>query len=110
MTEIDHDGSADIVENDDTVKHPREHIGIGRVIEPADGIRPPPAAPVHDANIGLPPPEPAKQARMSIDQLEKILQREEDAAIEILPNGEIREKGDGARLGLKPLTMRENLG
>ncbi len=61
MTEMDHDGSAEIVENNDVVKHPREHIGIGRVVEPADGIRRPP---VQDASIGLPPPAPAPGASM----------------------------------------------
>lgn len=52
---------------------------------------------------------------MTLDQLEKLLQRENDwdSVIEILPNGEIREKGttsDKERGERKPLTMRENLG
>lgn len=51
--------------------------------------------------------------RMSIDQLEKLLNSESDwesPAIEILPNGEIRQAGAGEKLGIKPLTMKENLG
>lgn len=49
------------------------------------------------------------QRRISIAELEAILQREDDVAIEILPNGEIRETGQ-VQTGRKPLTMRENLG
>lgn len=47
--------------------------------------------------------------RLSIDELERLLQRDDEQAIEILPNGEIREipEGDGRP---KVLTMRENLG
>jgi hypothetical protein len=52
-------------------------------------------------------------AQPSIDELMKILGNEESREIEILPNGEIREKG-GSTLretgGIKPLTMREDLG
>lgn len=50
------------------------------------------------------------QRRYSIDDLERILQSEEDVALEILPNGEIREVGGSERTARKPLTMRENLG
>jgi hypothetical protein len=52
-------------------------------------------------------------ARPSIAELERQLDNEEEAEIEILPNGEVREKGkttDAERGGRKPLTMRENLG
>jgi len=48
-----------------------------------------------------------------IDELEALLNSEEDTAIQILPNGEIREIGraTSAETGnKKPLTMRENLG
>jgi hypothetical protein len=49
----------------------------------------------------------------SIDELMTILNNEESQEIEILPNGEIRPKG-GSSLretgGIKPLTMREDLG
>ena len=49
----------------------------------------------------------------SIDELMEILNNEESQEIEILPNGEIREKG-GSTLretgGTKPLTLREDLG
>ena len=53
---------------------------------------------------------------MTLDELEKLLNRAEDSwdeVIEILPNGEIRQKGaatDKERGDRKPLTMRENLG
>ena len=45
--------------------------------------------------------------------MEAILANEEEVPIEILPNGEVRAKGQtsSAELGgKKPLTMRENLG
>jgi hypothetical protein len=51
--------------------------------------------------------------RPSMAELEKILDREDEVEIEILPNGEVREKGktsDLERGGRKPLTMREELG
>ena len=52
-------------------------------------------------------------ARTTISELMQILDNEESQEIEILPNGEIREKG-GSSLsetgGKKPLTMREDLG
>ena len=49
----------------------------------------------------------------TIQELERILDQEEEIPIEILPNGEIRAKGqtNAAELGgRKPLTMREDLG
>ena len=49
----------------------------------------------------------------SIQELEAMLDREEDQAIEILPNGEIRAAGQSnwqVTGGKKPITMRENLG
>ena len=50
--------------------------------------------------------------RTTIADLERILDQEEDVEIEILPNGEVRAKGQGAQElgGRKPLTMREYLG
>jgi hypothetical protein len=60
-----------------------------------------------------PAPAPSVAKPMSIDDLEKLLNAEtlwEESTIEILPNGEIRRKGDSDKLGIKPLTMRENLG
>lgn len=48
-----------------------------------------------------------------IDELEKLLNSEEDAPIQILPNGEIREAGRASSSEMgnkKPLTMKENLG
>lgn len=55
----------------------------------------------------------AETKRLSIDEIEKILMREDEDAIEILPNGEVRVK-EGSTLeergGRKPLTMHENLG
>ena len=52
-------------------------------------------------------------SRPTIAQLEAILESEEEVEIEILPNGEVREKGQTSLLetgGRKPLTMREDLG
>lgn len=51
--------------------------------------------------------------RLSITELEAILQREDEVEIEILPNGEVRAKDEttsAERGGRKPLTMREDLG
>lgn len=52
--------------------------------------------------------------RVSIDQLEKLLQRDDELMLEIMPNGEIREFSEeeqaAVRSRRKPLTMRENLG
>jgi hypothetical protein len=52
-------------------------------------------------------------ARPTIAELEAILQHEEQTEIEILPNGEVRAKGQTSSHelgGKKPLTMREDLG
>jgi hypothetical protein len=52
-------------------------------------------------------------ARPTIAQLEAILEKEEEVEIEILPNGEVRAKGQTPAQelgGRKPLTMREDLG
>lgn len=49
----------------------------------------------------------------TIEELEAILDREEEIPIEILPNGEIRAIGQTSTDelgGMKPLTMREDLG
>ena len=49
----------------------------------------------------------------TIEELERLLESEEDAVIEILPNGEIRAEGGSdsrERNHKKPLTMREDLG
>jgi hypothetical protein len=58
--------------------------------------------------------EPAAMAQKpSIDDLARLLNSEEDAPIQILPNGEIREldQATAADMGSKkPLTMKENLG
>lgn len=52
--------------------------------------------------------------RMTIDELEKLLNREDECMLQILPNGEVREFNEkekaAARSNKKPLTMRENLG
>ena len=51
--------------------------------------------------------------KLSISELEAILQREDEVEIEILPNGEVRAKNETSALqrgGRKPLTMREDLG
>ncbi|WP_419826893.1 hypothetical protein [Sphingomonas sp.] len=52
-------------------------------------------------------------ARPTIAELEAILESEEQTEIEILPNGEVRAKGQTSSHelgGKKPLTMREDLG
>lgn len=52
-------------------------------------------------------------AKPTIAELEAILQNEEEVPIEILPNGEVRAKGQTSSHelgGRKPLTMREDLG
>jgi hypothetical protein len=52
-------------------------------------------------------------AKPTIAELEAILDSEESVEIEILPNGEVRAKGqasDQERGYRKPLTMREDLG
>lgn len=49
----------------------------------------------------------------TIKELEQLLESEEDTPIEILPNGEIRARGESdpaERDYKKPLTMREDLG
>jgi hypothetical protein len=53
------------------------------------------------------PPNPPK-TRMSIAEIEALLDREEDDELEMLPNGEIVAKGT-SRI-VKPLTFRERLG
>jgi hypothetical protein len=51
--------------------------------------------------------------KLSIKELEALLNSEEETPIQILPNGEIREVGtiSASELGTKkPLTLKENLG
>ena len=51
--------------------------------------------------------------RLTIAELEAILETEEEVPIQILPNGEVRALGTTSSSelgGRKPLTMRENLG
>lgn len=56
------------------------------------------------------PMNEAPPRRVSIDELEKLLNSDEDIALQIMPNGEIR-RVDGQDIGgKKPLTLRENLG
>lgn len=59
-------------------------------------------------------PESPAPKRMSIDEVERLLNRDAEVMLEILPNGEIREFSEDERAkvrsGRKPLTMRENLG
>lgn len=50
------------------------------------------------------PPE-----RMTIDELEKLLQSDDEAAIEILPDGTVK-RAKGERGKRKPLTLKQNLG
>jgi len=53
--------------------------------------------------------QPKKPILLTIDELEKLLQREDEIDLEILPNGEIRQKGTKKK-GPKPLTLGKNLG
>jgi hypothetical protein len=50
----------------------------------------------------------------SIEDLQRMLEREDEVMLEILPNGEIREFSEDEKAEVrskrKPLTMRENLG
>lgn len=50
----------------------------------------------------------------SIDDLEKLLKREDEVMLEIMPNGEVREFSEEEKTEVrskrKPLTLRENLG
>jgi hypothetical protein len=51
--------------------------------------------------------------KLSIKELEALLNSEEETPIQILPNGEIREVGtvSASELGAKkPLTLKEDLG
>ena len=51
--------------------------------------------------------------KLSLEELEAVLNSEEETPIQILPNGEIREAGQAspAEVGTKkPLTMKEDLG
>ncbi len=59
-----------------------------------------------------PDPVLAEKSRVTIAELERILNSEEELMIEILPNGSIaaRPYTDEERGNRKPLTMRENLG
>ncbi len=55
--------------------------------------------------------QPPTKKKYTIAELEKILDREEDTPLEILPNGEIRAvKRRRKKAILTPLTMREDLG
>ena len=55
---------------------------------------------------------PKHKKKVTIDELEKLLAKDEDTLLEILPNGEIRaaKEGKKPKTVQKPLTMRENLG
>ena len=53
------------------------------------------------------------KGKPTIEELEAILSAEEETALEILPNGEIRQLGRSRpdeRSNKKPLTLREDLG
>ena len=54
-----------------------------------------------------------KTRRPTIGELEALFDNEQVVEIEILPNGEVRQRGEMALQelgGRKPLTMREDLG
>jgi hypothetical protein len=49
----------------------------------------------------------------TIQELERLLEQEQDIPVEILPNGEIRERNSthpSELGGKKPITMKEQLG
>lgn len=48
--------------------------------------------------------------KLTLDQIEYLLEHEDDVAITILPNGEVVATADGSEKPRKPLTYRENLG
>ncbi|MCY4470773.1 MAG: hypothetical protein OXC08_18825 [Thiotrichales bacterium] len=50
-----------------------------------------------------------RKPRPTIEELEAMLEHAEECPIEILPNGDIRQR-EGTDRVLKPLTMRQNLG
>ncbi len=56
--------------------------------------------------------KPSERKKLTIAQIEALLEMEEEVDLEILPNGEVRRIGGGdlEDLTLKPITMRENLG
>lgn len=51
-----------------------------------------------------------KHRKLTIAQLEELLEAEEEKEIEILPNGEIVVSGSSEKLNIKPLTYKEQLG
>lgn len=52
-----------------------------------------------------------KKKKVTIEELERILNDDEETPIEIMPDGSIRAKRKTTRKSkLKVLTMRENLG
>jgi len=51
-----------------------------------------------------------KKKKPTIAELEKLLESEEDVALEILPNGEIRAGKKRLPKGARPITFKENLG
>lgn len=48
--------------------------------------------------------------KLSIEELEKLLQKDDEIELELLPNGMIIAKQRGRSASEKVLTMRENLG
>lgn len=48
--------------------------------------------------------------KLSIEQLEKLLEKDDEQEIEILPNGEVIVKGTNENKNIKPLTYKEQLG
>ena len=53
------------------------------------------------------------EKNLTIEELERLLNTEEDANIQILPNGQIMQVGKATEKEMgskKPITFRENLG
>lgn len=52
-----------------------------------------------------------KKRKLSIEELERILDNDDETPLEILPNGEIRAiTKRGRKRKIKPITYREDLG
>lgn len=51
-----------------------------------------------------------KDKKISIEELERLLNINEEIPIEITPNGEIRVTGDTMNVVPKPITLRQDIG
>lgn len=93
----------DDILNDETCRA----IAEGKLV-PQNSAAPPAEQAQAALTAAVTAPEPPR--KMSIDELQRLLERDSDVPLQILPNGEIREADTGERTERKPLTMRDNLG